>query len=124
MIKALLNWADDRTGYRTSLNEALYERIPGGARWRYVFGSMLVFAFVTQMITGMILWMCYSPGSQNAYESVYWIQNELTLGWLLRGIGAKAIRIGNHESPGEDHGTWQCPAAGDVGGGRMADAAV
>jgi ubiquinol-cytochrome c reductase cytochrome b subunit len=86
MIKALLNWADDRTGYRTSLNEALYERIPGGARWRYVFGSMLVFAFVTQMITGMILWMCYSPGSQNAYESVYWIQNELTLGWLLRGI--------------------------------------
>lgn len=86
MIRALLDWADHRTGYRETVNEALYERIPGGARWRYVFGSMLVFAFVTQMVTGMILWMCYSPGSQNAYESVYWIQNELTLGWLLRGI--------------------------------------
>lgn len=86
MIRALLDWADDRTGYRRSVQETLYERIPGGARWRYVFGSMLVFAFITQMITGMILWMCYSPGSQNAYESVYWIQNELTLGWLLRGI--------------------------------------
>ncbi len=86
MIRALTNWIDDRTGLKKFLHEMLYENIPGGARWRYVTGSMLVFAFVTQAITGIFLWMCYSPGSQNAYESVYWIQNELTGGWLLRGI--------------------------------------
>ncbi len=82
----LLDWLDDRTGYRELTREALYERIPGGARWRYVWGSTLVFAFVTQMITGIFLWMCYSPSSRTAWESVYYIQYEMTGGWLLRGI--------------------------------------
>ena len=36
------------------MHEALYERIPGGARWRYVWGSTLVFAFVVQVITGFV----------------------------------------------------------------------
>lgn len=86
MMRSLVNWVDDRTGLRKFVHEMLYENIPGGARWRYVTGSMLVFAFMTQAVTGFFLWMCYSPGSQNAYESVFWIQNELTGGWILRGI--------------------------------------
>lgn len=86
MIRSLGRWIEDRTGLGSFFYELLYENIPGGSRWRYVTGSMLVFAFTVQVITGIVLWMCYSPGSQNAYESVYWIQNELTGGWLLRGI--------------------------------------
>ena len=39
-MKMLLNWLDDRTGYKTLLHEALYERVPGGARWRYVWGKI------------------------------------------------------------------------------------
>ena len=42
----LLDWLDDRTGYRSLLKSALYERIPGGARWRYIWGSTLTFAIV------------------------------------------------------------------------------
>lgn len=86
MISSLLNWFDDRTGYRALLHEALYERIPGGARWRYVWGSTLVFTFSVQMITGVLLWMAYSPSTKTAWESVYYIQNEMTLGWVVRGI--------------------------------------
>jgi ubiquinol-cytochrome c reductase cytochrome b subunit len=86
MIHSLVTWLDNRTGIRHFTREALLELIPGGARWRYITGSMLVFAFVTQAITGVFLWMYYSPSSQNAYESVYWIQNEVSGGWLLRGI--------------------------------------
>lgn len=86
MISALLNWLDHRTGIRHVMHEALYERIPGGARWRYVWGSTLVFAFVTQVITGIVLWMCYSPSGQTAWESVYYIQYEMQGGWLLRGL--------------------------------------
>lgn len=85
-MKALFNWFDDRTGYRQLLHEALYENIPGGSRWRYVTGSMLAFAFVTQLITGIFLWMYYSPSNTTAWESVYYIQNQVTGGWLLRGI--------------------------------------
>ncbi|HZN35054.1 MAG TPA: cytochrome b N-terminal domain-containing protein [Pirellulaceae bacterium] len=86
MLNRLLGWLDSRTGYRRIVNEALYERIPSGARWRYITGSMLVFAFVTQSVTGIFLWMAYSPSSQTAYESVYFIQHEMAGGWLVRGI--------------------------------------
>ena len=82
----LADFLDDRTGYRALVHEALYERVPGGARWRYVWGSTLVFAFLTQVITGLFLWASYAPSAQTAWESVYFIQHEMTGGWLLRGI--------------------------------------
>jgi len=85
-MKSFLNWLDDRTGYREFVNDALFERIPGGARWRYVWGSTLTFTFMVQTITGIFLWMAYSPSSQTAWESVYYIQNEMQFGWLLRGL--------------------------------------
>ncbi|MEX2559863.1 MAG: menaquinol-cytochrome C reductase, partial [Pirellulales bacterium] len=81
-MKAVLNWLDHRTGIRAVLHSALYEHIPGGARWRYVWGSTLVFAFVVQLVTGVFLWMAYSPSGHTAWESVYYIQNEMQGGWL------------------------------------------
>ena len=86
MLGQLADFFDDRTGYRAVMQEALYERVPGGARWRYVWGSSLVFAFMTQVITGLVLWASYSASAQTAWESVYYIQHEMTGGWLLRGI--------------------------------------
>jgi ubiquinol-cytochrome c reductase cytochrome b subunit len=82
----LLEWLDNRTGYRGLVSAALFEPVPGGSRWRYVWGSTLVTAFVTQVITGTFLWMAYSPSAQTAWESVFYIQHEMTGGWLLRGI--------------------------------------
>ncbi|MDA1013081.1 MAG: cytochrome b N-terminal domain-containing protein [Planctomycetota bacterium] len=85
-MKQLLAWLDNRTGWSGILHEALYERIPGGARWRYVWGSTLVFTFVIQMITGIFLWAAYSPSAQTAWESVYYIQEHMFLGSIVRGI--------------------------------------
>jgi len=85
-MKAVFGWLDNRTGYKKLVHEALFENVPGGARWRYVWGSTLTFTFFVQIITGIFLWMAYSPSSQTAWESVYFIQNGMTGGWLLRGI--------------------------------------
>ena len=85
-MKALLDWLDNRTGYKFLVRETLHEPIPGGARWRYITGSMLTFCFAVQVITGMFLWAGYAPSTQTAWESVYYIQHEMTLGWMLRGI--------------------------------------
>src|SRR5438093_13590490 len=85
-MKALKTWLDQRTGYRRIAQYALYENIPGGARWRYIWGSTLVFTLSIQFVTGLFLWMAYSPSSQTAWESVYYIQHQMTGGWLLRGI--------------------------------------
>jgi ubiquinol-cytochrome c reductase cytochrome b subunit len=85
-MSRVADWLDHRTGCRTLMHDALYEHIPGGARWRYTWGSALVFCFFTQVVTGVILWMAYSPSTQTAWESVYYIQHEMAGGWLLRGV--------------------------------------
>jgi ubiquinol-cytochrome c reductase cytochrome b subunit len=85
-VQALYDWVDSRTGCKQLLHESLYENVPGGSRWRYVWGSTLTFTFVVQIITGIFLWMAYAPSSQTAWESVYYIQHEMWGGWLLRGI--------------------------------------
>src|SRR5687768_10225464 len=85
-MKKAFDWLDNRTGYRQITQEALYENVPGGARWRYVWGSTLTFALFIQFVTGVFLWMAYSPGSQTAWASVYYIQHEMAGGWFLRGL--------------------------------------
>ena len=73
LFKSLGDWFDDRAGVRKLVHDALYENIPGGSRWRYVWGSALATAFLTQVVTGVFLWMAYSPSTQTAWESVYYI---------------------------------------------------
>ncbi len=85
-MRMLFDWFDDRTGIRQFVHAALYEHIPGGSRWRYVWGSTLVFTFTVQVVTGAFLWMAYSPSAQTAWESVYYIQHEMQGGWFLRGL--------------------------------------
>jgi len=113
-MKPLLDWLDHRTGCRDVLHETLYERIPGGARWRYVWGSTLVFTFTVQVITGIFLWMSYSPSAQSAWESVYYIQHEMTGGWLLRGIHhytaqAMVVLLGLHLMQVVIDGAYKAP---------------
>lgn len=85
-MKRLLDWLDSRTGLRQLTHEALLENIPGGARWRYVWGSALTFCLFVQFVTGAVLWSAYSPGTLTAWESVHYIQNEMVGGWFLRGL--------------------------------------
>ena len=77
-IKKLYDWLDNRTGIRDHIRETLFENVPGGSRWRYVWGSTLTFALMIQFITGIFLWMGYSPSGQTAWESVYYINNHMT----------------------------------------------
>ncbi|MEX2317201.1 MAG: cytochrome b N-terminal domain-containing protein [Pirellulales bacterium] len=85
-MSRMLAWLDDRTGCSAVARALLYENIPGGARWRYAWGHALALMFFVQVVTGLALWMAYSPGRNSAWESVYFIQHAMTLGWLLRGV--------------------------------------
>ena len=62
MLLRLKTWLDHRTGFRKVMEVLLIEHIPGGARWRYVWGSTLVFVFTIQLVTGILLMTAYSPG--------------------------------------------------------------
>jgi ubiquinol-cytochrome c reductase cytochrome b subunit len=80
------DWLDHRTGYRKLIGAMLLEDIPGGARWRYVWGSTLVFVFSLQLVTGILLMTAYSPGDTSAWASVHFIQYQMDFGWLIRGL--------------------------------------
>ena len=69
MIASLFDWFDHRTGYRKLVSVLLLEDIPGGARWRYVWGSTLAFVFSLQLMTGILLMTAYSPGDTSAWAS-------------------------------------------------------
>src|SRR5260370_33658013 len=66
----LWGWLNRRTGLDTLLRAALYEPIPGGARLAYVFGSGLLFIFISQVITGVFLALYYVPSADHAHTTV------------------------------------------------------
>lgn len=96
MIKRGLDWLEDRTGYRGLVQNALNEKVPGGASFAYIFGSVLTFILLLQMTTGVFLAMYYSPSATDAWGSVAHIQDQVTMGWFIRGLhsyGASAMVI-------------------------------
>lgn len=89
-------WLDHRTGIDSLLRHALDEPIPGGAKIAYVFGSGLLFLFLSQIVTGVFLAMYYVPSADHAHTTVAYITKEVTGGSFLRSIhayGSSAIII-------------------------------
>src|ERR1700737_2456446 len=81
-------WLNRRTGLDTLLRAALYEPIPGGARLAYVFGSALLFIFISQVITGVFLALYYVPSADHAHTTVAYITKAITAGSFLRSLHA------------------------------------
>ncbi len=91
-----LTWLDERTGYRSLMSAALDEPIPGGSRWVYVFGSALLTTLILQFVTGVLLTFYYVPSIDHAHTTVSYIQKEVPLGDIVRGIhyyGASAVIV-------------------------------
>ena len=86
MRQRFLDWLDHRIGHRKLIEALLLEDIPGGARWRYVWGSTLAFVFIIQLITGILLMTGYSASDTAAWGSVHYIQYHTDFGWLIRGL--------------------------------------
>jgi ubiquinol-cytochrome c reductase cytochrome b subunit len=82
------NWLDQRTGIDSILHETLDEPIPGGASWAYIFGSGLLFLFVSQVITGVFLALYYVPSADHAHTVVSYIVKEVSSGSFIRSIHA------------------------------------
>jgi ubiquinol-cytochrome c reductase cytochrome b subunit len=92
----LWGWLNQRTGVDDLLRNALYEPIPGGARFAYIFGSGLLFIFISQVITGVFLALYYVPSADHAHTTVAYITKAVTAGSFLRSLhayGASAMVI-------------------------------
>jgi quinol-cytochrome oxidoreductase complex cytochrome b subunit/mono/diheme cytochrome c family protein len=96
LLKPLADWFDARAGYRALIQRALEEPIPGGARWKYVWGAALASTLLIQLVTGLLMMLSYSPSSSTAWGSVFFINERMTGGWFIRGIhhfGSQAMVV-------------------------------
>ena len=97
-------WFDERLGTR-AIRKALFDRnIPKSSprvEWIYTLGSILLFFFILQAVTGMMLAMNYVASPDHAYDATRYISTQAPLGWFIRGLhfwGASAmvVMIGAH----------------------------
>jgi len=86
MLNTIYHWIDERINLTALMEKLLYEPIPGGARYAYVFGSALIFIFGMQILTGILLMFYYAPTVDHAWQSIRYIMEELDYGWLIRGL--------------------------------------
>jgi cytochrome b6 len=86
-VKALVNWLDDRIGFRALKPLATKKTVPVHRHtfWYYL-GGMIVFLFFLQVATGILLLFYYRPSAEHAFESVQFLMAEVTFGWLIRSI--------------------------------------
>lgn len=114
MSRPLFSWLDTRTTHRAAITALLDSPLPGGAHWARTFGALVVILFGVEAITGVGLALWYAPTTTDAWASVHFIQNQLTLGWMLRGLHHAA---GNvlivvailHLAQGLLWGAWKAP---------------
>lgn len=82
----VLTWLEDRTGFPSAVRGFFNEEIPASAGWHQVFGSVAMFSFLVQLITGILLSFNYAPTPGEAWSSVRYIMTELTGGAMMRGL--------------------------------------
>ena len=85
LIKKVVDWVDIRVGVReVAARELTGYLLPRNINTWYSLGSVLLFAFALQVVTGMLLLVYYVPDADKAFKSVTAIMNDVPFGWLIR----------------------------------------
>jgi quinol-cytochrome oxidoreductase complex cytochrome b subunit len=81
-----LDWTEERSGLVGYTKWFLFRKVPHDISWAQTLGAASLTAFIVQATTGVFLAMYYKPDPDTAYSSIQNITEELTLGWLVRGM--------------------------------------
>jgi ubiquinol-cytochrome c reductase cytochrome b subunit len=85
-LSAVVIWLDHRTGLPSWIKHFLSEDIPESVGWPQVFGSVALFLFALQALTGVLLAMNYAATPDDAYQSLSYIMHSVTAGRMVRGL--------------------------------------
>jgi ubiquinol-cytochrome c reductase cytochrome b subunit len=66
---------------------------PKNLNWMWIWGVVLTFCLVLQIITGIVLVMHYTPHIDNAFNSVEHIMRNVNAGWAIRYIHANGASL-------------------------------
>jgi ubiquinol-cytochrome c reductase cytochrome b subunit len=89
-MKRILAWFEARLNLRESVGPMLMHPIPrasaGPMGWWYVFGSASMTLLMIQILTGIGLALVYVPATDQAYESLVYLNEQQPVGWFLRSL--------------------------------------
>ena len=88
---AVVDWFDQRFPFTSSVDDALYQRVPNFANaFYYCFGGMVFTLIVFQILTGIFLSFYYVPDAAGnpaaSWSSVEYIMKSVYMGQLVRGV--------------------------------------
>ncbi len=93
MLTKLYDWVDERLDITPLWRDIADHEVPEHVNpahhfsaFVYCFGGLTFFITVIQILSGMFLTMYYVPDIKNAWESVYYLQNEVAFGQIVRGM--------------------------------------
>jgi ubiquinol-cytochrome c reductase cytochrome b subunit len=87
LIRTIGNWLDQRLQLGAPIRETMDHPIPRETgSWFYVFGSAALTVFGLQLVTGVLLALIYAPSAGEAWNSLQFLNHQVTLGWFLRAL--------------------------------------
>lgn len=93
MLQKIYDWVDERLDITPLWRDLADHEVPEHVNpahhfsaFVYCFGGLTFFVVVIQFLSGMFLTMYYVPDIVNAHASVYYIQNEITHGAIVRAM--------------------------------------
>jgi ubiquinol-cytochrome c reductase cytochrome b subunit len=87
VIKTIARWLDVRLQLGTPLSATMDHRVPPEtASWAYVFGSAASTTLALQLVTGILLALVFVPSAGEAWNSLQYLNHQVTFGWLIRGL--------------------------------------
>ncbi len=108
-------WLDSRLPILRLAHDSFVDYpTPKNLNYWWTFGGILSFCLVTQIITGIILAMHYTPHVDFAFNSVEHIMRDVNYGWMLRYIHANGasmffIAVYIHMFRGMYYGSYKAP---------------
>lgn len=93
MLNKIYDWVDERLDITPIWRDIADHEVPEHVNpahhfsaFVYCFGGLTFFITVIQILSGMFLTMYYVPDVENAWKSVYYLQNEVAFGEIVRGM--------------------------------------
>ncbi|MCL5025939.1 MAG: cytochrome b N-terminal domain-containing protein [Chloroflexi bacterium] len=86
IIDGIYEWIDRRLPVSAVLYRVLRDPVPERGSWWYTLGAAIFLLLIIQVVTGIFLLLYYVPSWEGALDSIIYIQQQVFLGWLVRGI--------------------------------------
>jgi ubiquinol-cytochrome c reductase cytochrome b subunit len=107
-------WLHVRLPIVSLMYDTLMIPTPKNLNWMWIWGIVLTFCLVLQIITGIVLVMHYTPHVDMAFSSIEHIMRDVNAGWAIRymhmnGASLFFIAVYAHMFRGLYYGSYKAP---------------